>query len=98
MDEYDVTWKCPECGSIIPNSLYMMRKDFDKCCKCGKWYWEFDKFTLDRNDEILVDIETRVEQVIGEMIKDSYSEGYYNGYRKGDLEGYDRGYFDAGRC
>lgn len=99
MNKYDVMWKCPNCGEIISNALYMMRRTYG-VCDCNKecYYWKFDKFVLDRDDKISPPInmetviENAIEEVLAEELEKSYRDGYSRGFEEGADEGHSKGY------
>ena len=98
MNRYDVMWKCPLCDRMIPDSLYMVAKMHGVCeCK-EQYYWQFDKFIIDKDDKIgeSIDIPDDIEQEVRDIIKNSlevelgetYLDGYYTGYKTGYNERY----------
>jgi len=86
MKKGDVMWKCPNCGRIIPDPLYMMRKNYGQC-PCGEWYWELDKFIIDKDDKININIELLIEK--------AYRNGYSRGYEEGKDREYSEGFGDG---
>lgn len=110
MNKNDVMWKCNICDRIIPDSLYMVAK-MHGVCECGEqYYWQFDKFILDKDNEICksINISDDIEQKVKDIIKDNleaefektYRDGYSRGYEEGEESGYFHGYsegYDTGR-
>ena len=95
MNRYDVMWKCPLCDRMIPDSLYMVAKMHGVCeCK-EQYYWQFDKFILDKDDKISesIDISDEVEQEVRDIIKNSleveFEKTYLDGYSRGKVEAYE---------
>ena len=85
----NVMWRCPRCDRLIPDFVHQARQSFDKC-PCGTWFWEFNKFPLDMDDVITVNI----GHVIEKAYRDGYSRGYEEGDENGYTDGYDEGYRD----
>lgn len=111
MNKDDVMWKCPLCGRIISDPVYMMRKDYGICeCNYGllSYYRHFKKFILDKDDTIHepIDIKTMsigievmikdaINEVLDEELEKTYRDGYSRGFEEGAEAGYARGYNDG---
>ena len=107
MNKDDVMWKCPQCGRIVPDSLYMMRRGYGACECEGEYYtricyWQFDKFILDEDDTIpklidiktmSIDIEVMIKDAINEVLDEELEKSYRTGYSRGFEEGADEGYW-----
>lgn len=99
MNKGDIMWKCQKCDRLINNHIFESGLGWRQCV-CGEWYWSFNKFIIDKDDEIKVNIESLIDKTPDILTEKAYRDGYSRGFEEGDTIGYSDGFddgYDKGR-